>query len=238
MERQRDPHLISCQTCPTDGVTLKGVNWYRSNFTRASLVAKVQAKSSAKVITGEGSHGSVAGPLAPRRIAELLPQIKAIMLIRNPVERAYSHYQHEVRRGREHRSFEDALNMETQMLCDIDGRSAQIDDDQEERSFRYSYQELGLYIGQIKRWETFFPKEFLLVLQSEDLFDDPAQTLNQAFEFLDLPELELPFYERFNHGATPGIDPAVESRLFEFYEPYNRRLYKHLGKDLGWENGR
>lgn len=216
----------------------RGVNWYKGHFPKASQVAKLQTKAPAKVITGEGTPVSVAAPLAPRRIAELLPQIKAIMLIRNPVDRAYSHHQHEVRMGREHRSFEEALNVEAALLCNEEAQTAQICNNNGEKSLRYSYQELGLYIDQIERWESFFPTENLLVLQSEHLFDHPVQTLNEAFEFLNVPKLELPFYKCFNHASKPDIDPAVRSRLFEYFEPYNRRLYRHLGRDLGWEKGR
>jgi len=212
----------------------RGTNWYKSHFPRASQVAQVQMKSPVKVITGEGSP--FAGPLAPRRIAELLPQVKAIMLVRNPVDRAYSHYQHEVRNGRESRSFEAALNMETERLALEDGQGAQDRNIYGERSLRFAYQEVGLYIDQLERWESFFPKENLLVLQSEDFYDQPARILNQAFEFLDVPKVELPCYERFNNGLTPDMEPAVRSRLFEFFEPYNRRLYLHLGRDLGWED--
>ena len=215
----------------------RGVHWYKSHFPKAVQVAQAQMRSSAQVITGEGSPGSVADPLAPSRIAELLPHVKAIMLVRNPVDRAYSHYQHEVRLAREKRSFEAALDAETMQLGDEDGQSGQVSNRSDERTLRYSYQEVGLYIDQLERWETLFPRENLAVLQSEDLFERPAATLNEVFEFLDVPKLELPCYERFNHGSTPEMDPVVRSRLTDFFEPYNQRLYLHLGKDLGWEDG-
>ena len=159
------------------------------------------------------------------------------MLVRNPVDRAYSHYQHEVRLAREKRSFEAAFDAETMQLGDEDGQSGQVSNRSDERTPQYSYQEVGLYIDQLERWETLFPRENLAVLQSEDLFERPAATLNEVFEFLDVPKLELPCYERFNHDSTPEMDPVVRFRLTDFFEPYNQRLYLHLGKDLGWEDG-
>lgn len=212
----------------------KGINWYKGHFPRASQVAQIQMKSPAKVITGEASPCSVAHPQAPQRIAEVLPQVKALMLVRNPVERAYSHYQHEVRKGREHRSFEEALNKEAERLSNEVESLAQGGNYSGE-NLRYAYQEVGLYIDQLERWETYFPRENLLVVKSEDFFEHPGETLNNVFEFLNVPKLNLPYYERFNYGANTSIDPAVRSRLREFFEPYNKRLYQHLGKDLGWE---
>ena len=213
----------------------KGINWYKSHFPRASRLAQIQMNSTPKVITGEASPCSVCHPHAPWRIAEVLPQVKAIMLVRNPVDRAYSHYQHHVRKGREHLSFEEALNKEAERLSSEVEKLAQ-DGNYYSENFHYAYQGLGLYIDQLERWETFFPRENLLVIKSEDLFERPAETLNKAFEFLDVPKLELPYYGRFNNGSTPDLDPAIRSRLFEFFEPYNKRLYLHLGKDLGWED--
>lgn len=214
----------------------KGINWYKANFPRESRVAQIQMNSDAKVITGEASPGYAGHPEAPQRIAEALPQAKAIMLVRNPVDRAYSHYHHEVRKGREQLSFEEALNQESERLGNEVERIAQ-DGNYYSENLRYAYQLEGLYIDQLERWETYFPRKNLLVIKSEDFYEHTAETLNKVFEFLNVPKLNLPHYERFNYGSNPSMDPAVRSRLLKFFEPYNKRLYLHIGRDLDWEDG-
>ena len=65
-----------------------------------------------RAITGEGSPYYIFHPLAPGRIANLLPRCRAILMLRDPISRAHSHYQHEVARGFEDLSFEEALEQE------------------------------------------------------------------------------------------------------------------------------
>ena len=69
----------------------KGLNWYKSHF----------PYNSGKFITGEASPTYIYNPLVPQRIYNYFPDVKIIALLRNPVERAISHYFHEVRKGRE-----------------------------------------------------------------------------------------------------------------------------------------
>jgi hypothetical protein len=144
----------------------KPVRWYRGRFPyRRALCGGV--------LTLEASPYYLAHPLAPQRAARLLPEVKLIALLRNPVDRALSHYHHEVRGGRESLSFAEAIEREAERLA---GEEERLASDPEYYSFshhRYSYTTRGLYLRQLRHWVAHYPRAQLLVLQSECLFRDP-----------------------------------------------------------------
>jgi hypothetical protein len=128
----------------------------------------------------------LAHPLAPQRAAQLLPNAKLAAVLRNPVSRAFSHYNHEVRFGYETLSFAEAIEKEPERLT---GDEERLRADPEFYSFNhhhYSYTRRGLYLDQLRRWVQHFPRSRLLVLESERFFRDPAATTAAVHEFLGL----------------------------------------------------
>jgi hypothetical protein len=181
------------------------VEWYRRCFP----VPKWE--NGRRTITGEATP-YIASRHAPERMAEVVPGARLISLLRNPVDRAYSDYQQVVRKGREPRTFEEAVGDETS-----------------------EYLSRSVYVDQLLRWSEFFDREQMLVLKSEDFFEYPTDTLRLVFEFLDLPAWEREEAEVRNPGTyTERMDPATRHRLEEYFEPHNRRLYEFLGANLGW----
>jgi hypothetical protein len=93
-------------------------------------------------------------------------------------------------------------------------------------------------VDQLLRWTEFFPREHLLVLKSEDLFDSPNETMRVVLDFLDLPEWNPGIIKHGisrNEGSYEGeTNPVTRRRVEEYFEPHNQRLYDFLGVDLGW----
>ena len=174
-------------------------------------------------------------PRASERAARLLPEVKLVAVLRNPVERAFSHYQHEVRDGRESLSFSDAIEQEATRL---EGEEERLRDEPDYYSFRhhrYSYTRRGLYLEQLQRWMAHFPRSRLLVLQSEALFGDPAATMSRLQTFLGLPEHRTGTYQPFYQGNYDRrIPPELRRRLAEYFEAHNRELYRWLGEEFDW----
>jgi Sulfotransferase domain len=201
-----------------DALFEEGVEWYRQFFPAPRW------EDGRRTITGEASP-YMAHRLVPMRMAEVVPEARLIALLRNPVERAYSDYQMVARKEREHKTFEEAIGLEE------GGDRAGLDDDSE-------YLTRGVYIDQLLRWTEFFDKEQLLVLKSEDFFENPQDNLQPVLEFLGLPEWDLKAWTlryRRNKGTyEEGMNPATRRRLEEYFEPHNKRLYDFLGVDLGW----
>ena len=174
-------------------------------------------------------------PHAPERAARLLPEVKLVALLRNPVDRAFSHYQHEVRGGRETLSFEAAVAAEPERLA---GEEERLGGDPGYYSYnhhRYSYLSRGRYVEQLRRWAEHFPRERLLVLQSEWLFRDPAAATEAVQRFLGLRPHRGEQYRPFLQGRYDREIPAeLRRRLADHFEPHNRELYRWLGEEYDW----
>ena len=207
----------------------QGLNWYRAHF-------PLRYKMRDGMLTGEATPYYLFHPLAPRRIAAHLPGAKLIVLLRNPVDRAYSHYSHMVKVGREPLSFEDALEKEQERLA---GEADRIMDDPSYSTFKhlhYSYKARGYYAGQIRNLYALFPKENILILKSEDLYSRPADVMNTAFSFLKLPPRETGNYEVFKQGTyKSGLDPETRRKLVDHFRPSNRQLYDLLNMEFDWD---
>ncbi len=89
-------------------------------------------------------------------------------------------------------------------------------------------------MDQLLIWSSFFPRRRMLVLKSEDLFNDTTNTLERVLDFLALPHWAPETYSIPNKREYTGLDPLLRQRLDEYFEPHNQRLYRYLGVDLGW----
>ena len=210
----------------------EGVEWYRQCF------LPPRQKDGRKTITGEGTPGYLFRPFVPERMARVIPQARLIALLRNPVDRAYSEYQHRVRTGQETRSFEGAIEAEEMGLLENE-HTGSLDHVRTEHlagnTYLDQYLSRGLYVDHLERWSRFFDEEQMLVLKSEDFFERPRETLKLVLSFLDLPDWEPEAWKLRKKGVyEQGMDTTTRRRLEVFFEPHNRRLYAYLDREFGW----
>ncbi|MBA3473380.1 MAG: sulfotransferase domain-containing protein [Rubrobacter sp.] len=206
----------------------KGIEWYRSNFPLPRW------KDGHRSITGEATPRYLSHPSAPERMAKAIPWARLIALLRNPVDRAYSNYQHALRSALETRTFEEAVEAEEAWLRGEEGEAEREEPGAAGRP-RFGYLREGIYVDHLKRWSGFFGEEQMLVLKSEDFFECESEVLKVVLDFIGLPEWEPETWEIPNKGRYErGMEPETRRRLEEFFEPHNRRLYEYLGVDFGW----
>lgn len=204
----------------------KGINWYKSFF----------PINITKKITGEATVYYLYHPLVPKRVYNAIPSVKLIVLLRNPVDRAYSHYHQQHRRGWEDMSFEDATKEEEKRL---DGEEEKINANPDYVSYNhktFSYLDRGIYVDQIERWFKFFPKEQFLILDTNELENYPQETLNKIFIFLRIREHKIKNLKRLNVGTQKEMNPKTREYLLEYFRPYNQRLEKLLSRKFDWDN--
>jgi hypothetical protein len=209
----------------------RGDNWYRSHF-------PLHINNGRKYITGESSPYYLFHPHAARRASAVVPDAKLIVLLRNPVDRAYSHYQHQVKRvggdARETLTFEEAIEAEERILpVEV---SKMIQDEHHESLVHRtrSYLSRGIYVDQLLAWSSFFQRRQMLILKSEDLFGGTTTALEGMLDFLEIPHWAPEAYSIPNKREYAGVSPIVRQRLDLYYKPHNQRLYEYLGADLGW----
>ena len=211
-----------------------GEAWYRRQFMNPADLRSIRRFRGRRLMGGEATPYYLYHPQVPDRIARLTPQAKLIALLRDPVARAYSQYQHNVRLEKEPLSFAEALAREdvivppahAQMQADPTYRS--------EAHHRYSYKLRGCYAEQIERYYRHFPRDQLLIVKSEDLFARPQETYDEILEFLGLPAFELPSTAARNAGGYAEGAIPEEDALRQYFEPHNRQLYSLIGRDMGW----
>lgn len=202
----------------------RGERWYRAHFGRTGEPG----------LNLDSSPYYLFHPLVPQRLAALLPGAKLIVLLRDPVRRAYSHYWHERDRGREPLSFEDAIAAEPERTAKAAEQLARGEIESSDAHRSYSYLARGRYAQQLERWFARFPREQLCVLRFESLAQEPLVVLNRTLGFVGLPALERVQLEKRNVGKYPPLAPATRERLQAVFEPENRRLEQLLGEPMGW----
>lgn len=202
----------------------RGESWYRAHFGRDGEPG----------LNLDSSPYYLFHPAVPRRLHALLPRAKLIVLLRDPVRRAYSHYWHERDKGREALSFEEAVAAETARLGDAPQRLADGSLARSHAHQHFSYLARGRYAEQLERWFAVFPRQQCLVLRFEDLAREPLAVLNVALEFLGLPAATGVSLEARNTRRYPPLAEATAAGLREYFEPHNRRLEALLGRTMGW----
>lgn len=206
----------------------KHENWYRAHF---HFEKKLRA---AGQITGEASPYYLYHTLVPQRVKQVCPNARFIVVLRNPVERAYSHFHHEKRKKREPLSFEEALQQEHQRLV---GEEARIKTGAVSSSFthqHYSYMDRGNYAKQLENWFTHFPREQFLILESSQLNHNFPETFSRIYDFLGLQDHPLPQPKRSNVGDYDKMAPATREALEHYFKPLNENLFELLGERYDW----
>jgi len=214
----------------------KGIFWYKSYFPTIPSKYFNKYLFNQEVITGEASPYYLLHPLVPSRVHSIIPNAKLIILLRNPIDRAYSHYNQQYRKSTETHSFRKAIDLEKER---IEGEIKKILNDEFHYSHllrNYSYLTRGIYINLIKNWREYFPKNQFLIIKSEELFKNPKNILAKTFKFLDLPNYENITFKRANQGKYPKMDSRIRIELTEYFRPYNQQLYDYLGINFNWED--
>jgi hypothetical protein len=213
----------------------RGMDWYRANFATSWYRDCSKRWYGHDIITGEASPYYLFYPHASERIASTLPTVKLIAMLRHPVNRAFSHYYHQVEAGRERLSFEDACRAEPERL---DGEINKIMQNPCYESFNhthFSYLSRGIYVDQLQAYKRHFPDEQMLILNSERFFADPAAGTRQVIKFLGLPDVQIRDFQARNTRRYPAMSPQTRTYLIDYFAPYNQKLYDFLGTRFDWD---
>jgi hypothetical protein len=208
----------------------RGLDWYRAHFPlRTSLQRAGQA------LSYESSPYYLFHPLAAGRIAADLPGVKLIVLVRDPVERAYSAHAHELARGFETEPFERAIELEPQRL---DGEAERMVADPGYLSHshqHHAYQARGRYAEQLDRLEQVVGADRIHVVDSGDFFAKPEPVYDAVLDFLGLPDRGYPVFEQHNaRTSRPEMTRALRGRLSGYFEPWDSQLTRWLGQAPSW----
>ncbi|MDY6782567.1 MAG: sulfotransferase domain-containing protein [Cyanobacteriota bacterium] len=201
-------------------------------------------------LTGEATAAYIMYPNIAKRILNWFPNIKLIVLLRNPVERTISQFYASDQYSKKSLSGVHTLNLNLVRRKIIPIREYLKLEKDEKIDFSIKLREAylnnvenylsmhiasSLYVDYFREWLNVFPKEQFLILKSEKLFANPAVTMKQVYNFLNLPECPQTEYRNWNSNTYPPTSPTLRQQLAEFFQPYNQELEEYLGMTFNWQ---
>lgn len=185
----------------------RGKRYYQSFFPKSDL----------GMLTGEASVNYFYSDKAKTRIERDLPNVKLILLLRNPADRAYSHFQMN-RKDMVEKSFDQHIASNSLEFK------------------KYNYLEKGLYAKYLTIWNSFLKSDNLLIINSEDLFHKEDLIINRVLSFLELPSDIKLLSRNKNSRVYEKMKPDTRSELMDYYKEDMANLEEYLSENFNWHN--
>ncbi len=198
-----------------------GFNWYLSHFPSIT--------DNSEYITGEATPAYLSSLGVESKVAKFCPNVKLIVLLRNPVNHVISWHYHKVNSGISQKTIEQAIVEELKPISNLS---------EEQIICKLTHQTYNLmsclYYYYLKRWFEYFPREQFLIIKSEDFFENPEKIIQETYQFLGLPEYKLTEFPKLNVGYYPEISNKIKNDLKEYFRPHNQKLEDLLGMQFNW----
>ncbi len=204
----------------------KGVEWYRRFF---------PLKSSRK-IGGGVTPCYMYHPQVAERMAALLPDVKLIVMLRNPVDRAYSGYI----MGRDY-GWDSTETFEAALKQEKDHKKLEINILQENKNYyseardKLFYLERSKYYSQLSVWFRYFKREQFLFIKSENFFENPKKELTKIYDFLGIKHIYPTDLRPRNARQYDALSPEIRTELEVFFQEENEKLIELLGEEFNWK---
>lgn len=196
-----------------DSGVRKGLNWYNDCF----------PEREENMVHLEATPNYFHSQNAPQEIKRLMPDIRFIVMLRNPIDRTWSDFwtSREKRRG----EFEAQELTNSQAI----------------------FVEKSVYVEYLKKWLECFARDKFLILKSEEFFQDERAVIKECFRWMNLDPIEIDeliysgggkYEELFKPQKSriiPSIPPNIFFWLKKYYKPHNEELYSFLGRNFEWE---
>ena len=203
-----------------------GLNWYKSLFPSIFEKKKIIQKNK-KFMTYDVTPFYIYHEQTPERIHQILPNIKLIVILRNPVDRSYSNYF----LGDQQKTFEELIADEKKILNKIDKNNV----DEYYDFVHTSMLARGFYAEQLETWYKIFPKNQILIIKSEDFAIQTNKIMNEIFNFLGLENFNILDDSKKNKIVYEPMKEETRRELIEYFRPYNEKLYSMINRNFDWE---
>ena len=213
------------------------INWYKSLFP-SIFTKKFRKILGKKTLTCEASGNYILNPNSPKRIKAIIPNVKFIVMLRNPVDRTLSHYKRRIRNKRETKSLDDLIKYE---LNNFEKECANYVNNENSIALypAISYLSNSKYSQQIEIWFKYFPRDQFLFINSNDYFKNPLKEYNRILTFLELPS-HYPDIKG-KRGITPSgiydkiiIQPKTIKFLNDYFLSWNEKLFNLIKVKYDW----
>jgi tetratricopeptide (TPR) repeat protein len=224
--------------------TTKNIEYYLAHF---------PCIADAKYITGEASPVYIIFPSIAQRVFNWFPNIKLIILLRNPADRTISSYYHRFKYLKcDNKEIEQTIARSIEKVTDaLDKIVALLKLKTEPVEFVRNILENNLwisneneilsdlignlYIFYIQEWFNVFPRNQILIVKSENLFNNPSESMREIHNFLGLSDYPLSEYHNFNPNSYSSVSSHSRQQLIDFFRPYNQQLEEYLDMKFDWK---
>ena len=211
-----------------------GINWYKSLFPTVFYKKKMESKNK-HCLFFDVTSTYMEEELTAKNVYEVNPNQKIIVILRNPVDRAYSHYHVNVKEKSEKRSFEDAIFEEMNRI-----KSERIIQNKNKNLRVFTpnnihYLKKGFYALQLKSWFKIFPREQILVLSTEEFQEDQNLIYKKIFDFLNIPNMKIKSTEKMEKGNYIPMKHDTRNLLLDYFRQCNHELFELINSEFDWK---
>lgn len=210
------------------------LEWYRARFPLQWQVDRAERRHGTRALTFESSSYYLYHPRAADRIADELPDVQVLILVRDPIERAFAAHARERARGVEDLDFATALEREDDRLR---GEAVRLLRDPRYRSHAHQYQAYcgqGEYAPQIEQFASLLGRDRVKVVDSHRLLADPEPVLADVLAWLGVAPRRTQLFERRSSAPYPDLDPGLRDELDQRFLPFDIALTPWLGHVPTW----
>jgi hypothetical protein len=211
----------------------RGTAHYKQFFVTSFYKNRLENKLGKPALTLDATTNTFESKEAPKRILKDNPEAKIIFIVRNPTDRAFSQYKMSQKKGWDTATFEQALELEEARIAE--GAERAKDFNGHNYAFqRLGYRTRGQYVNYMRNWFNEFPKENILVLNSESFFENPSHVYETICDFLKIDNNVAVKFDKLNEGSGSKMDERTRESLNNYFKPYNEELFKLLNKKFDW----
>ncbi len=208
-----------------------GLHWYRSLF--PSIFTKYRVKSKTNFfMTYDVTPSYIRRPWNADRIKKIFPNTKLIAVLRNPVDRSFSHYKLLSKTLENVGTFEEIIKEDMENISKWDDLK---DNNYFATKVEKSILARSFYAEQLSIWFKLFQKDQIMIIPSEKLSSETRNVMNNIFDFLNLPKFDIPNIEKVNVSPHSEMNSNTRKLLIDFFKPYNQKLRQFSELDFGWD---
>lgn len=187
----------------------------------------------------------------PKRVKDMLPKAKFIILLRNPITRTISQahgYLRQCARKKESPVTND-INDLLKLAYTNPKNFVEYHDSNALQYYARNLYTWGCYYKYLKNWFEYFPKSRFLIIKSEDFFNNSRKMVNQCFDFIGVKKEKVDIVHKLKRSrlnkkifgessdlTNQRVTKENKEMLKEYFRPYNQKLYELIDRDMNWEN--
>ena len=204
-----------------------GINYYKSFF-------PIKTEETAKKLDYDVTTSYLTSPFVAERVAKEIPNVKIIVLLRNPTSRAWSDYNASQKKDASEEEFQTYIYDYLQELEASDFEEKVSKNDYNMSEPFSNFIKKGLYAVYLKKWLKLFPRKNFLFISTESFSKDENKVFKQIFDFLGLSNFEIHKLQRMSKGNYEKLNPKIKNKLDLFFASHNDELFKLINEKYDW----